>query len=422
MNTLRQLRNFWIPWVTTIVLACFNNAGAQARYKVTDLGAEGNVNLGCAMSLNNEGWTEIMAQSVQPGEVDNIFGKLLSGRALIDADGFKLDLGSLGGPNTSMNWGRINDSGQIVGFSETNVPDPNGEDVCGFGTHRTCQPFLWQFFHISALPLLGGNNGEASSINNRGQIAGFAETSTVDSGCPPNLIRTPVLWKNGKVLQVLPTLGTDPDGVAFAINDQGQAAGNSGNCSGTVLHAVSWKNNTVSQLPDFQTGAGVLNMNNQGQIVGTVGTADNITQTGALWQNGALTPLALLPGDFGGIASGINSKGQVVGSNWDVNFNWAHGYIWQNNVTTDLNTLIPASANLCVTMANQINDRGQISGMAIVLSGPDAGNIHAFLATPAHQSMGKSVADVAPTCPNISLPVNVGKQLLPRFGLLHSGR
>jgi hypothetical protein len=31
-------------------------------------------------------------------------------------------------------------------------------------------------------------------------------------------------------------------------------------------------------------------------------------------------------------------------------------------------------------MANEINERGQISGMAIVLSGPDAGNIHAFLA------------------------------------------
>ena len=26
MNTLRQLRNFWIPGVTTIVLACSSNA------------------------------------------------------------------------------------------------------------------------------------------------------------------------------------------------------------------------------------------------------------------------------------------------------------------------------------------------------------------------------------------------------------
>jgi hypothetical protein len=63
-------------------------------------------------------------------------------------------------------------------------------------------------------------------------------------------------------------------------------------------------------------------------------------------------------------------------------------------------------------MANKINKRGQISGMATVLSGPDAGNIHAFLATPANGSMSVSVADVAPTRPNISLPANAAKQPL----------
>ncbi|HZW80296.1 MAG TPA: hypothetical protein VFF50_07490, partial [Candidatus Deferrimicrobiaceae bacterium] len=178
----------------------------------------------------------------------------------------------------------------------------------------------------------------------------------------------------------------------------------------------------ASQLPDFETGALAYKINNQGQIVGTVGTANNITQTGSLWQNGVLTTLSLLPGDFGGIASGINSKGQVVGSNWDSNFNWSHGYIWQDNVTTDLNTLFPASANLYVTMANQINDRGQISGMAIVLSGPDAGNIHAFLATPVNQSIGRSVAEVAPTRPKSNSPANVGNRPLPRFGLIHFER
>jgi hypothetical protein len=32
MITLRQLRNFWIPWVTTMVLACFSDAAAQVSY------------------------------------------------------------------------------------------------------------------------------------------------------------------------------------------------------------------------------------------------------------------------------------------------------------------------------------------------------------------------------------------------------
>jgi len=149
-------------------------------------------------------------------------------------------------------------------------------------------------------------------------------------------------------------------------------------------------------------------------MVGTVGSADGTTQYGALWQNGVLTNLGLLPGDFGGEASGINDRGQVVGSNWDSNFNWSHAFIWHDNVMTDLNTLFPASSNLYPTMANQINERGQIVGMATVLSGPHTGETHAFLATPADERIEKSIADVATTQPK--LPANVGRQVLRKLG------
>ena len=183
-----------------------------------------------------------------------------------------------------------------------------------------------------------------------------------------------------------------------------------------------WTNGAASPLPDFKTFALAYGNNNEGQIVGTVGSADSTTQTAALWQNDTVTSLGLLPGDFGGIATGINDKGQVVGSNWDSNFNWSHAFIWQNNVMTDLNALFPASSNLFATMANKINERGQISGMALVLSGPDAGNIHAFLATPVNQSIDRSMADVARTLPKVTLPANVGNQFLPRFGPGRFGR
>jgi probable HAF family extracellular repeat protein len=420
MSTFRQLRNFWILWITTIVLAFFSNAAAQASYSVTDLGTEGSDNLGCAMSLNNEGWTEIMAGNFEPGEQDSLLATPLSGRALLGIDGYKIDLGTLGGENTWMNWGEINDFGQIVGDSETNVPDPNGEDVCGFGTHLTCLPFLWEFFHMSALPTLGGNNGQASAVNDLGQIVGMAENGTVDSTCPPrttnNRIQLPVLWEKGKA-QALPTLGSDPDGFAFWINDHGQAVGDSGTCGGATIHAVSWKNGIATPLPDLGTGAIAQSINNQGQIVGTVGSSDGTTQYGALWQNGTLTNLGTLPGDLAAIATGINNRGQVVGSTWDSSFNWSHGFIWQDGVMTDLNTLFPAGSNLCATMANKINERGQISGMAIVMSGPDAGNIHAFLATPSNESIRKSMADVACTRPKSNLPANVSKQPLHRLVL-----
>jgi probable HAF family extracellular repeat protein len=421
MSTPRQLRNFWILWVATFVLVCFGNAFAQASYKVTDLGSEGNDNLGCAMSVNNEGWTEVMAGSLPPGEQDSLSGTLLNGRALIGIDGFKFDLGTLGGQNSWMNWGQINDFAQIVGYSETSIPDPNGEDVCGFGTHLTCRPFLWQFFRMGALPTLGGNNGQASGINNRGQIAGFAENGSVDSTCPPNTtnnrIVLGVLWENGKP-QALPPVGSDVDAIAYGINDQGQAVGYSGTCT-LANHAVVWENGTPTPLPDLGVEGNSLAwaINDQGQIVGEVLSADGTTVYAALWQNGAITNLGTLPGDFGSLASGISSDGKVVvGSTWDSNFDWSHAFIWQNGVMTDLNTLLPASSNLYATMGNKVNERGQISGMATVLTGPDAGNIHAFLATPVNQSIGRSIADVARTHPKSNLPSNVGDQLLHRFG------
>ena len=149
-------------------------------------------------------------------------------------------------------------------------------------------------------------------------------------------------------------------------------------------------------------------------------SADGTTAYAALWQTPqTITSLGTLPGDASSLGEGINNQGQAVGSTTDSSGDWAHAFIYQNGVMTDLNTLFPASSNLYATMANEINERGQIAGMAIVLNGPQAGEIHAFLATPVNESVGTSVADVARTHPKITLPANVGKQLLQRFG---SGR
>jgi hypothetical protein len=82
----------------------------------------------------------------------------------------------------------------------------------------------------------------------------------------------------------------------------------------------------------------------------------------------------------------------------------------------DLNAVFPASSNLFVVSASNINESGQIAGMAVEMAGPHAGTIvHAFLATPVDEDLGKSVADVVHTHPEITLPAaNVGKQLSPR--------
>jgi probable HAF family extracellular repeat protein len=417
MNTLRRLRKFWIPAVATMVLGCFSDASAQIRYKITDLGINNSKdNFSMSMGLNNQGWAENMDGFVNPPE-NNMGTTVSRGRAVISIYGINIDLGTLGKPgaNSWINWGGINDRGEAVGMSETSVPDPNDEDLCGFGTFLTCVPFLWRDGHMSALPTLGGNNGQASAINNRGEAVGFAETANADPTCPPAPAEVPVLWEKGQA-HALPLEGSDPDGFAFGINDRGQAVGYSGNCF-FATHAVMWKNGTVVVLQDL--GGTKSNIafviSNRGQIAGKVRSADGSTYVAALWQpDGTLKILGFVPGDHAAFATGINDRGQVVGNSVDSSNNWSHGFIWQNDVMTNLNTLIPAESNLSVISASNINDRGQISGMATVVAGPHTGDIHAFLATPDEEHEGRSIADVLTTQPK--LPAHACNHLLRKFG------
>src|SRR5580704_186869 len=361
MSALRRLRAFWILWVTAMVLACFSNAVAQARYKVQDLGVQHPDNLGMAMGLNNNGWTLNMEQLLDHSVISTLF-PAVQGTVRISVGELNRPLGTLGGKNSSINWNGINDRGESVGMSETSFSDPNGEDLCGFGTHATCLPFLWQNGVMQALPTLGGNNGQASGINNRGQAVGYSGTCTAANFA--------VVWENGAATP-LADLGT-PGAIAFAINGHNQIVGQAVNSEGTALAAI-WENNTVRSL-------GVL-----------------------------------LPGDAAAFATSINNRGQVVGSSFDSSGNWSHGLIWENGRMFDLNQLFPASSNLYVISASNINESGQIAGMAVEMAGPHAGTIvHSFLATPVNEDQGKTVADVVGTLPKITVPAANVSKLSPK--------
>jgi hypothetical protein len=128
MNTLRRVRNFWIPGVATIVLGCFRDAVAQTSYKVTDLGTLNNGNLGCAMAVNNHGWTEIMDGVLNPVS-NSFFAPLVSGQAVLNIGELKIDLGTLGGTNGWIKYGGLNGETDRLPAIETAVPDPDGEGL-----------------------------------------------------------------------------------------------------------------------------------------------------------------------------------------------------------------------------------------------------------------------------------------------------
>jgi probable HAF family extracellular repeat protein len=406
-----RLSKYWklCLGLATLVLLCLGTAIAQTTYTVTDLGTLGGT-FGLAWGTNNKGW--VVGFANLPGDTQQ--------HAFLWIHELKIDLRTLGGPNSNLRWG-VNGRGQVVGAAETSTPDPNGEDFCGFGTHLTCLPFLWQNGVMNPLPTLGGDNGEAGDINNRGQVAGAAENSTPDSTCPaPEVFHFhPVVWENGQI-QELPTVSGDPDGVAQGINDSGQAVGASGNCT-TPFHAVLWENGAATDLGNLggTTNNQALQINNRGQIVGISGLADDATFHAFLWQNGTMTDLGTLLGDFSSQAFGINDKSQVVGLSCDINGN-CRPFLWQREVMTDLNTLIPANAGLSLLLPFDINSRGQIVGLAVEIS---TGNLHAFLATPVN---GDAVSGNAMPAargqsqsresPKVALPETIRKLLQRRLG------
>jgi probable HAF family extracellular repeat protein len=378
--------------VTSIAAGCLLGALAIAQtptYTVTDLGAVGPS--GQPFVITNNGL--VSGAAAFP---DNTL------RAVLWYKGRKLDIGSPGlqGPN-SMAIG-VNAWGQAVGEAQTSALDPLGEDFCGFkalglpSTGTTCLPFLGQYGVVTPLPTLGGNNGVANQIDNRGDVAGMAENATPDPACPaPQVLQfKPVVWGHGRIRE-LPTYPGDPDGAAFAINDDGQVAGASGDCTAfnpislvnlRPLHALLWQNGGVTDLGNLGgTGHGngieAVGLNNRGQAIGNSDLTGDTNFHAFLWTaETGMRDLGTLPGDANSAANGINDAGDVVGVSLDANFN-PRAFLRQTGVTaglTDLNTLIPAGSPLFLITGCSINSHGEIIGIAV----DSSGDLHGYLATP----------------------------------------
>jgi probable HAF family extracellular repeat protein len=355
----------------------------STRYIVTDLGTLEGGTFSQPFSINGRGLVS-GSSSLADG----------TQHATLWLEELKVDIGAPGleGPN-SIAFGD-NERFQAAGEAETSIPDPNGEDFCGFGTHLTCLPFLWQDGGMIQLPTLGGSNGVAMAISNRGEVAGFAENSTPDSGCPaPQVLHfKPVVWEKG-VIHKLPTVGGDPDGVAQQINDFGQAVGGSGTCATfnanflynlVPVHALLWEKGKATNLGNLggetgQAGGNIAyDINNQGQVVGSSDLLGDTTFHAFLWtRRTGMQDLRTLSGDLDSLSISINDAGSIVGASLDASGN-PRAFLWEKGMMTDLNTLIAGDSPLYLLTGCSINSRGEITGLGLT----SAGEIHTYLATP----------------------------------------
>jgi probable HAF family extracellular repeat protein len=365
---------------------------SQPRYRIIELGT-----LGGTYSQP----FYVSSKGVASGEASLADGNW---HAILWQGPLNRDLGTLGGLNSSA-FGSPNAIGQVAGQAESSYSDPNGEDFCGFyasgapWSGTSCLGFLWQNDSMTPLSTLGGSNSAAFAINNRGEVAGSAETATTDSTCPPYnpamgqyqvLQDKPVVWTNGHI-QELPTYGGDPDGYAIAINDHGQAAGGSGTCSTndpviglyfSPVHALLWDHGKVTNLGSLGGAFGnqAHGMNNRGQVVGASDLAGDSVFHGFVWsQSTGMQDIPPLSGDTYSVALGINDAGEVGGVSIDATFTILRAFVVVDGVPTDLNTLISPDSPLQLQTACGINSRGEITGLAVEKS---TGQYRGYLAIP----------------------------------------
>ena len=384
------------------------------QYTVTDLGLANGSTPGQPFAIKNSG---LIGGSAAVSD---------AWHATLSFLGIQIDLakpGGLGGPNSAAF--DVNEGGQAVGEAETADLDANLEDFCGFGSRQGCLPFVWQNGVMSTLPLLkdgngvAGRNAAAKGINNSGQMAGVAENTTPDSTCPaydPTSFQyqtyqfKPVIWTNGNI-QELATSGidsngkafNDPDGVAFTMNDRGQAVGATGTCTGYTafltylngLHATLWENGSVIDLgslggiaPGF--GNFAYDINRWGHVVGTSGTSDGSFHAFFWSPETLIQDVGTIRGDSASVGLAIDDLGDITGVSFPADPTASpRAFIRPDGGTmVDLNTVIAGNTDLFLFSACSINSRGEIIGLAF----DPQGNFHGYLASPSDGSGDSSDA------------------------------
>jgi len=185
--------------------------------KMTDLrmlhGADG----GMANGINDRGQI-VGTNYVGPGWLHAVLwdkGKITDIGSLARADGNSVAL-------------KINDRGQVVGRGNLRGIAPGLAEVALVWQNR--KPIrLVGLAQPSALP------DQASAINNRGQIVGYANAPP---GKPED--QAAVLWEQGKAHDLGGRVGRYHIAEAAAINERGQIVGNRKTREGTHVDAVMW--------------------------------------------------------------------------------------------------------------------------------------------------------------------------------------
>ena len=285
-----------------------------------------------------------------------------------------IDIGTFGGAFGQA--AAVNDFGFVVGGAENETPDPFrlAEDWFGIAGSTELRAFGWSRDRgLFDLGTLGGGGAVALSVNSNGQVAGTSFASDVPgpTGIPP---LDPFLWSHGVMID-LGTLG-GTFGVAAKVTNHGQVVGDSDLKGDSTSHGFSWKRGVLTDLGtlggDFSSAKWV---NEAGEVVGVAKNEKGLKKA-FRWKDGKMLDLGTVDTDLCSVAWSINEAGQIVGNSAHTcDFAEERAFLWEKGQIFDLNAFVPTASDLYLVEADFINDRGDITGPAVL----PGGDVHQYL-------------------------------------------
>jgi probable HAF family extracellular repeat protein len=260
-----------------------------------------------------------------------------------------VDLGTFGGPqgylNPEGNGGPyINDRGAVVGNTQTTTPlPPNADSFLCYPSPNINHAFEWRghdTIDLGALSPSDYNCSDALAINDRGEAAGQSSNGVLDPQLGLTELRA-VVWKDGEIRD-LGTFGGNESG-AGSINRYGQVAGYA-----------------LNSIPDPYSLFGFVFLGSQ-----------NSTQTRAfIWQDGHKRDLGTLGGPDAQVYPGgsINDRGQVIGfsytnsvPNATTGLPTLHPFFWDGRRMVDVGSL---GGHFAIALG--LNNRGEVIGNSLL--------------------------------------------------------
>lgn len=309
-------------------------------------------------SLERLGDIGVRTQAVSLNELGQVVGDMYlsdgSWHAVLWNPGSGMaNLGMLAG-DVNSGASAINNTGQVVGFSQPFGGNPPraflwqaGADMIdvGAGAGLSCQP--------SAINQLGQVVGRASPDGFQKSNFGFIYSST--TGITP--VTIPGMLVEG----------------VLGINNLGQLVVSTQGSENVLFYSPG--QTPIEIKGEGLMGGAALAMNDQGTVVGYIGTG-NINDIHAYVWNQLTGMIDLTPGiTSGGFAKGINELGEVVGFMGN-GIDPGYPFFYREGITFNLMDQMDASG--WTNMSPQdINNQGQIAGYGLY-----HGELHGFLMTP----------------------------------------